>query len=140
MPETNYPDWLYQQSAVIPYRANKSRIEILLITTRKGRWIIPKGVIEHDLSPAQSAAKEAREEAGVMGVVEERKLGNYSYEKWSGKCRVQVYLMRVTKVFKIWEEDDFRTRQWFSLPEAIAAVSEPALKKMFKKMDYWLRS
>ncbi len=139
MTESSYSDGLYRQSAVIPYRAHKGKVEILLITTRKGRWIVPKGVIEHDLSPAESAAKEALEEAGVSGIVDERKIGQYSYEKWDGKCQVQVYLLRVTKVFKVWEDADFRTRQWLSLQEAMATVSEPALRKMLKKLPEWVK-
>ena len=134
-----FADGLYRQSAVIPYRANKGRIEILLITTRKGRWIVPKGVIEPDLSPPDSAAKEALEEAGVIGVVRKGMIGRYSYEKWGGACHVEVYVMRVKKMFKRWEDDDFRTRQWLPLRDAIVAVSEPALKKMLKKLPLWMK-
>ena len=61
----------FKQSAVVPYRLVKNEIEVLLITTRKGRWIIPKGIIEPELSAAESAAKEALEEAGVKGEVSE---------------------------------------------------------------------
>lgn len=139
MPASRNSDWLYRQSAVIPYRLRNGNIEVLLITTRKGRWIVPKGVIEPDLSPAQSAAKEALEEAGVSGVVEKRKIGHYSYEKWEGVCRVQVYLLRVTRIFSSWEDDCFRARQWLPLQEAIATVSEPALKKMLRKLPQMLR-
>ncbi|WP_371514877.1 NUDIX domain-containing protein [Brevundimonas denitrificans] len=32
-----------------------------------GRWIFPKGMVEDDMTPARSAAKEAWEEAGVRG-------------------------------------------------------------------------
>ena len=66
------PSWLYQQSAVIPIFDDK----IVLITSRrKKRWIIPKGVIELGLAPEDSAAKEALEEAGVVGSVSPRELG-----------------------------------------------------------------
>ena len=62
------PDHYYRQSAVIPYRLREGRVEILLITSRKGkRWVVPKGILEPELTPAESAAKEAREEAGVSG-------------------------------------------------------------------------
>jgi len=134
MAATNIPAWLYRQSAVIPFRVRNGKIEILLITTRKGRWIVPKGVIEADLSASHSAAKEAREEAGVSGVLHDHLIGRYAYEKWGGTCRVQVYLLRVTKVFKTWEEDDFRVRAWLSLNEATARVAEPALKRMLKRL------
>jgi 8-oxo-dGTP pyrophosphatase MutT (NUDIX family) len=66
----------YKQSGVIPYRKKQGKIEVMLITSRnKGRWIIPKGVIEPDLNPRASAAKEAFEEAGVQGDVHSKLLG-----------------------------------------------------------------
>jgi phosphohistidine phosphatase len=70
------PAWMYRQSAVIPYRRGPSGLEVLLVTSRKGtRWVLPKGVVEPDLSPAASAAKEALEEAGVRGPIDDEPLG-----------------------------------------------------------------
>ena len=64
------PDSFYQQSAVIPFRGRGNSLEILVITSRrKRRWVVPKGVKEPDLSPQDSAAKEALEEAGIEGDV-----------------------------------------------------------------------
>jgi len=48
----------------------KRGIEFLLVQTRGGRWIFPKGGVEPGLTPAQSAALEALEEAGVHGRME----------------------------------------------------------------------
>jgi 8-oxo-dGTP pyrophosphatase MutT (NUDIX family) len=48
----------------------KRGIEFLLVQTRGGRWIFPKGGVEPGLTPAQSAALEAFEEAGVHGRME----------------------------------------------------------------------
>ncbi|MEJ2103143.1 MAG: hypothetical protein P8X47_01050 [Ignavibacteriaceae bacterium] len=43
----------FDQSGVIPYRRKNGTLEILLVTTiRKKNWIIPKGFIEYNLSPA----------------------------------------------------------------------------------------
>jgi 8-oxo-dGTP pyrophosphatase MutT (NUDIX family) len=68
---------LYQQSGVIPYRRVQNQLEILLITSiRRGRWIIPKGLVEPHLSPAESACQEAWEEAGVVGQVDSKPLGS----------------------------------------------------------------
>ena len=56
----------FKQSGVIPVLDNR----LVLITSRKSeRWIIPKGYVEKGLSPSESAAKEAYEEAGLIGVV-----------------------------------------------------------------------
>jgi 8-oxo-dGTP pyrophosphatase MutT (NUDIX family) len=48
----------------------KQEVELLLVQTRGGRWIFPKGGVEPGLTHAQSAAIEAFEEAGVHGKME----------------------------------------------------------------------
>jgi 8-oxo-dGTP pyrophosphatase MutT (NUDIX family) len=58
----------FDQSGVIPYRKKEWKVEVLLVTSiKKKKWIIPKGFIEYNMSPFQSAKKEAFEEAGVRG-------------------------------------------------------------------------
>ena len=74
------PAWMYRQSAVIPHRKGPNGLEVLLVTSRRGtRWLLPKGVVEPDLTPAVSAQKEAMEEAGVRGQIDDRPLGTYQY-------------------------------------------------------------
>jgi len=105
--------WLYHQSAVIPFQRINESVEILLITSSKGkRWLIPKGIIESDMSPQDSAANEAFEEAGIAGVVYPDMLGSYTYEKWGGLCSVEVYLMHVETILAKWLEEGFRQRLW----------------------------
>lgn len=126
------PDYYYRQSAAIPFRQKSTGLEVLLITTRKKRrWIIPKGIIEPDLTAAASAAKEAHEEAGIQGRVLPGTLGTYEYDKWGGTCVVEVYAMVVERVLDRWVED-FRGREWVVLPEAVQRVREPALKRMIE--------
>ena len=60
-----------KQVAAVCYRAGKRGIQFLLVQTRSGRWIFPKGGVESGLTNAQSAALEAFEEAGVHGRIEE---------------------------------------------------------------------
>jgi phosphohistidine phosphatase len=126
------PDYFYRQSAVIPYRIVEGTIQVLMITSRrKKRWVIPKGIIEPDLSAADSAAKEAFEEAGLDGQVSTTPIGTYEYEKWGNICRVQVFTMRVEKVWDEWEEN-FRDREWISLDTAIKRVQETKLKEILR--------
>ena len=57
-------------------------LRILLITSRDtGRWVIPKGWPMRNRSDAEAAAREAYEEAGLRGVVAERSIGLYTYQK-----------------------------------------------------------
>jgi phosphohistidine phosphatase len=128
------PDCFYNQSAVIPYRIKKGKIKIMLITNHKNeRWIIPKGIIEPHLTPADSAAKEAKEEAGITGEVSQIRVGEYEYDKWEGTCHVQVFLLRVERVKKRWLED-FRSRKWVSVKKAAKRIHEPALKDMILQL------
>jgi len=109
---------IFDQSAVIPYRKVDSRIEIMLVSTRQGNWTIPKGIIEDDLTPQSSAAKEALEEAGITGKVKKKKVGTYKYNKWGGTCTAKVYKMKVEKIYDKWDEDNVRIRMWIPLDSA----------------------
>lgn len=127
------PEYWYKQSAVIPYRKRNGKIEILLITSRnKKRWIIPKGIIEPDLSAQKSAAKEAMEEAGVTGKVERQLIATYKYKKWDGVCEVQVYAMPVKEILNDWEES-FRRRKWIDLNNFKKYVKDKNLIKVLTK-------
>ena len=100
-----------QKSAAIPYRFLNKDIQILLITSsKKKNWTIPKGSIEANLSFWASAHKEALEEGGVVGNVSEKEIGDYDE---AGE-NVKVYLLRVD--FKLkkskWEESNKRKRRW----------------------------
>ncbi len=105
---------VYRQSAVVPFRVNTDGgADVLLVTNNSGtRWIVPKGLVEPGMTPADSAAKEALEEAGIEGDVLPTVLGGYDYRKWGGVCRVEVYLMRVSREHDMWEEDGWRQRRW----------------------------
>jgi len=60
-------------------------VEFLLVQTRGGRWIFPKGGVEPGLTQAQSAALEAFEEAGVHGRIEEMPFARFHIGKSSRK-------------------------------------------------------
>ncbi|OQY48910.1 MAG: hypothetical protein B6242_01170 [Anaerolineaceae bacterium 4572_78] len=134
------PDWMYIQSAVIPYRITDDTLEILLITSRKRtRWVIPKGIIEEDLEAPASAIKEAWEEAGITGrVAFDEPIGTYTYQKWGGTCHVKVFLFEVRSVFANWPESSMRDREWVTLSEATDRVQEKELKKMLNIVPEWL--
>ena len=66
-----------KEVAAVCYRMRKGGIEFLLVQTRGGRWIFPKGGVEPGLTDAQSAALEAFEEAGVHGRMEAISFARY---------------------------------------------------------------
>src|SRR5262245_59914879 len=114
-----------QQAAVIPYRIRKERIEVVLVTTSRGKgWIVPKGSVDAGERPRDAAIREAEEEAGLRGVVARKPLGRDHHVKGDGRRRVYVYLMRVTKVRKRWLEDKIRRRRWMRISDASARLRE----------------
>ncbi|HWU55015.1 MAG TPA: NUDIX hydrolase, partial [Rhizomicrobium sp.] len=74
-----------KQVAALCWRHASKRnceLEILLVTSLSSkRWILPKGWLEPELTPAENAAREAFEEAGVTGRIDPRPVGSYYYLK-----------------------------------------------------------
>jgi len=124
-----------RQSAVLPFRWRKGRLELLLVTSLDtGRWVVPKGNIAPDHTPRESAEKEAFEEAGIRGAVSKKDIGHYAYKKADVKggaiCRVELFPMRVETVEDDWPEQAMRRRKWMPVERAAAAVAEPRLSEL----------
>jgi 8-oxo-dGTP pyrophosphatase MutT (NUDIX family) len=123
------------QSAVLGYRMGGNGMEILLVTSKtRGRWVLPKGMIAEGMTPAQSAVKEAWEEAGAVGAVTGGCLGIYRYLKTrrceAKCCVVMVYAMKVTAMLPTWPEQRFRRRRWMGIDEAIGSVADRDLRRL----------
>lgn len=120
----------YRQSGVIPYRFSNGSKEILVVTSKKKKkWLVPKGIIEEDLSSIESAEKEALEEAGIIGNISKSVFGHYEVEKWGGLCKVEVFPMKVVEILKEWEED-FRKRCWIRKENLNEIKMNLTLKKL----------
>jgi len=118
---------LNSQVAAIPVRWVDGKPEVLLITTRgRGEWIVPKGWATLDCLGAECAAREAFEEAGVTGQIEDYSLGTFEYSKRTkqGKVLFEVtaYALHVEHVMSNWPERDERKRAWFA-PEVAARLT-----------------
>ena len=132
---TPWPEWIYRQSAALPYRWRGDALEVLLITTRGGnRWIVPKGIIEPGFSPRASAAKEALEEAGVRGDIADAALGSYRRRKWGGICDIRIHPLLVSHELHEWAESGIRQRRWLSVPEALRLVEEEGLRAVIAQL------
>ena len=129
-----------RQYAALPYRRNAG-VEGLLSSSRETtRWVLPKGWPMKSRKPHAAAAREAMEEAGLIGKIEKQPVGWYHYHKRlkngaTVECRVEVFPMLVEKERKSWPEKDQRTRRWFPLHEAAAAVAEPDLAEVIKAFE-----
>lgn len=126
------------QVAALCWRANRGRVEILLVTSRDtGRWIVPKGWPVPGLAAHEAAAREAWEEAGVEGKVRPVSVGLYSYLKAMGPeegqpCIVEVFPLRVRNLAEDFPEKGQRRRKWFRPRKAAARVDEPDLQAIIR--------
>lgn len=128
---------VWQQYGALPWRRTDG-LKILLITSRETkRWVIPKGWPIDGLTPAESAAQEAFEEAGIRGIANGMSYGHYDYQKQlRGEvrhCRVDVFALEVNQILEKWPERRQRKRQWFDVEEAAGLVAEPALAAIIRR-------
>ncbi|MCL5031232.1 MAG: NUDIX hydrolase [Bacteroidetes bacterium] len=125
----------FNQSGVIPFRKTKLGLEVLLITSlKKKRWIIPKGFVEFNLTPFESAKKEAFEEAGVYGTNETIELGHFENRKSIGICHVKVFAMEVIEVLENYPDKEKRKRKWFPVKEAANNIRTKEISNMISSL------
>ncbi len=126
----------FNQSGVIPYRKNEGGLEILLITSiNKQKWIIPKGYVEFNLSPFESAKKEAFEEAGIIGSNETIELGTIAIKKDLGVTHMKIFSMEVIKILEDYPEKELRKRKWFNTEEASLKVTIAEIPAMIASLQ-----
>jgi len=126
-----------EQSGAICVRGSGADAQVLLITSRDtGRWVIPRGNVEKREDPRQTAAREAKEEAGVSGKVSKKPIGYYTYLKSREglACLVSVYRLDVDKVKSDFPEAKTRQLVWVSPLEAARRVDELELKGLFQQI------
>lgn len=132
-----------RQSGALPYSVVDGRVVFLLITSRRnGRWIFPKGDIEPGMTPWESAAIEALEEAGVTGEMAQQPVGSYrasASADGSSLVDVDLYPMRVETQLETWKEMHQRLRHWAVLSEARRLLNDRALSSVAVKLRAQLR-
>jgi 8-oxo-dGTP pyrophosphatase MutT (NUDIX family) len=120
-----------RQSGALPYSVVNDRVVFLLVTSRKtGRWIFPKGSISTGMTPWDSAAKEALEEAGVSGAIGTSAIGTYRNTDKGVPVEIDLYPLRVEAQLEAWQEMDQRLRHWALLAEAKRLLSDRSLSNI----------
>ncbi len=134
---------IHHQYGALPFLiTDAAEIRVLLVTTRgRGSWIIPKGWPIRNLTPAATAAREAYEEAGLIGtVVGDEPIGCFHYEK-QGRLRqasiheVSVFLFAVERQLRKWPEKSERQTRWFAPEEASTLVVPEGLADLLRTAD-----
>ncbi len=87
-PEVNGDDEPYlESSGGVVYRVRRGRVEVALVQTQRGAWVLPKGAVERGEAPDDAAIREVLEETGIVSAVQED-LGEIRYEVrpdlWTG--------------------------------------------------------
>ncbi|KAJ6794454.1 nudix hydrolase 17, mitochondrial-like [Iris pallida] len=106
----------------IPYRLDTidQAVEVLVISSQKGHGMMfPKGGWESDETITQAASREALEEAGVRGEVEDV-LGKWEYKsrRYNTFYEGFMFPLHVTEELTNWPEMGARKRRWVSAAEA----------------------
>ena len=131
-----------QQVAALPFVALGDRVEVLLVTSRHGgRWLLPKGWPDGREPFAAAAAREALEEAGVVGAVHAESIGDYTYTKsmpagYQVRSHVFVYPLRIHEHRLDWPERDERRCRWAGLDEAASLVGDRGLARLLKNLSH----
>jgi 8-oxo-dGTP pyrophosphatase MutT (NUDIX family) len=91
-------------------------------------------------APHEAAAREALEEAGVVGRIGTEPIGSFSHRKVRRQgdalvCEVTVFPLEVTRQHKTWPEKGKRKLQWLSQSEAAETVSEPVLGTIIRSLQ-----
>ena len=96
---------------------------------------MPKGWPIGGCTPRECAAREAMEEAGVLGVIAAEPIGTFPYEKQrkSGEavaCQVKVFALQVTHQLRTWPEKSARETRWCEIDEALALAGDRGLRRL----------
>ena len=141
-PATTAPDdacHVARQFAALAWRRGvDGSVKVLLITSRETRrWVIPKGWPMQGRTPAEAAAQEAYEEAGVFGAADATPIGTYAYDKRLRDgallpVEVSVFPMEVFVEQLSFPEQGQRDKLWIAPEDAADKVDEPELKALLR--------
>ena len=113
------PDGYWLRAACVCVRDGSDDILLVSSSAYTDRWIIPGGKIEANEQPEASAAREAKEEAGVVG-----RIGRFLgvFDNTERKHRTRVFVLHVEQMLESYEDVGERKRAWFPFEEAMAAL------------------
>jgi 8-oxo-dGTP pyrophosphatase MutT (NUDIX family) len=131
-----------RQVAALPWRRNADgSVSVLLITSRtNAKWMLPKGWPMAGKDDAEAALQEAKEEAGIGGVIAATPIGSYHFIKLfddgtTKPAQAVIYSMQVIEQRSKWSEKRERKRRWFTPAKAAKAVAEPDLARFLRNLS-----
>lgn len=120
---------------VIFRRTADGKLEILLIQDAKNRWTIPKGHVEPNEEPKQTAEREIREETGLQEMKVHHWLGKVSFRYRRGQTLVlmtmHIYLVQALgDTDKLQPEDWLNDIKWLPATTAIDNIAYDDIGKL----------
>lgn len=120
---------------VIFRRSQQGKLEILLIQDAKNRWTIPKGHVEPNEEPKDTAEREIREETGLQEMKVHQWLGKVSFRYRRGQTLVlmtmHIYLVQAQgDTNKLQPEDWLNDIKWLPATEAIDKIEYDDIGKL----------
>ena len=106
------------QAGAVVFRTDGGSVRILLVRSRKnpGVWVFPKGHVETGESHADTALREAEEEAGISGTVVGPVGSTLAFRSGDESVAVKYYLVHLTADAA---SPEGREKVWLSPDEAI---------------------
>jgi 8-oxo-dGTP pyrophosphatase MutT (NUDIX family) len=127
------------QVAAVCYRMNGASVEFLLVNTSSGKWTFPKGRLDPGLSPSESASREAWEEAGAKGRIQEKHFGFYldtkrtlGHDSRTREVRIAAYLFEVHTT--VTPAESGRNPSWFPPHKAKKQLAEGRSPRYLKRI------
>lgn len=135
-------------AGIVPLSADRTKVLLIQSSSRKG-WVLPKGGWEADeASEAEAAAREAWEEAGIhvtiekdLGLIEEQRTEAQikKYGETAPRAAYRFFDGLVHKEEDVWPESHKRTRCWMAYgkakeslqgrPELLEALERSAVRR-----------
>jgi 8-oxo-dGTP pyrophosphatase MutT (NUDIX family) len=132
---------ILESGALAFRRESNGELLVLLISRKRSKkWGIPKGKVSPHLTFPETAAKEAFEEAGVVGCLSPSSVGMFRATKRSTNSQqrrtieVWVYLLEVTETLPNWPEKGERATRWVPCDVAARQLREPVLAHICRRL------
>lgn len=114
----------------VAVRPNGVSFDVAIIRTHEGRWQLPKGWIEEGEEAAEAAAREAREEAGIvcevvapLGTIEYRFVSKYDPVPARVHKRVQFFLLRYVSGSTDDHDHEVTEARWVAVEDALLMLA-----------------
>ena len=127
-------------AGIVPLSTDRTQV-LLISSTSRTAWVLPKGGWETDETSAQAAAcREAWEEAGIevkvhkeLGLIEDWRKPE-QLTSHAPRAAYRFFEATVEKVEMEWPEMHKRTRQWMTYEQAVLALEKrPELLEALNK-------